>query len=70
MVKENPTWGTPRIHDEILKLGFQVSESTISRYLLRLSPSDRKRKLWATFLRNHRDVITTTDFFSVSALTA
>jgi putative transposase len=70
MVKENPTWGAPRIHGEILKLGFQVSESTISRYLLRLSPSDRKRKLWATFPRNHRDVIAATDFFTVSTLTA
>ena len=58
MVKENPTWGAPRIHGELLKLGLQISERTVSRYTHRLVPSDQKRKLWATFLRNHRDVIT------------
>ena len=69
MVKENPTWGAPRIHGELLKLGFQVSERTVSRYLRRLSPADQKRKLWATFLRNHREVITAMDFFTVPTLT-
>ncbi len=69
MVKENPTWGAPRIHGELLKLGFQISERTVSRYIRRLSPSDQKRKLWATFLRNHRDVITAMDFFTVPTLT-
>jgi transposase InsO family protein len=69
MVKENPTWGAPRIHGELLKLGFHVSERTISRYLRRLSPSDEKRKLWAAFLRNHREVITAMDFFTVPTLT-
>ena len=69
MVKENPAWGAPRIHGELLKLGFQVSERTVSRYLHRLSPSDQKRKLWATFLRNHREVITAMDFFTVPTLT-
>ena len=69
MVKENPTWGAPRIHGELLKLGFQVSERTVSRYLRRLSPSDQKGKLWAAFLRNHREVIAAMDFFSGEALT-
>jgi len=69
MVKENPTWGAPRIHGELLKLGFHVSERTVSRYLRRMSPSDQKRKLWAAFLRNHRDVITAMDFFTVPTLT-
>ena len=69
MVKENPTWGAPRIHGELLKLGFQVSERTVSRYLHRLSPSDEKRKLWATFLRNHREVIAAMDFFTVPTIT-
>ena len=49
MTKENPTWGAPRIHGELLKLGFHVSERTVSRYLRRLSPSDQKRKLWLRF---------------------
>lgn len=69
MAKENPTWGAPRIHGELLKLGFQVSERTVSRYLHRLSPSNQKRKLWATFLHNHREIITAMDFFTVPTLT-
>jgi len=38
MVQENPSWGAPRIHGEILKLGFEVSERSVSRYIKRLSP--------------------------------
>jgi transposase InsO family protein len=41
----------------------------VSRYLRRLSPSDRARKLWATFLRNHREVIAAMDFFTVPTIT-
>ena len=69
MVKENPTWGAPRIHGELIKLGFQVSERTVSRYLRRLPPSDQARKLWATFLRNHREAIAAMDFFTVPTIT-
>jgi putative transposase len=69
MVKENPSWGAPRIHGELLKLGFEVSERTVSRYLRRVSPPEQVRKLWGTFLRNHREVITAMDFFTVPTLT-
>ena len=69
MVKENSTWGAPRIHGELLKLGFDVSERTVSRYMRRLSPREQVRKLWATFLRNHREVITAMDFFTVPTFT-
>jgi len=69
MVEENATWGAPRIHGELLKLGFEVSERSVSRYPYRLSPSDQARKLWATFLRNHREVIAAIDFFTVPTLT-
>lgn len=69
MVEENATWGAPRIHGELLKLGFDVSERTVSRYIRRLSPPTQARKLWATFLRNHREVITAMDFFTVPTLT-
>jgi hypothetical protein len=31
MSKENPLWGAPRIHDELLKLGFEIAESTVSK---------------------------------------
>jgi putative transposase len=69
MVRENPTWGAPRIHGELLKLGLEISERTVSRYIKRLSPSDQTRNLWATFLRNHREVIAAMNFFTVPTLT-
>src|SRR5260370_19730755 len=69
MVTENPTWGAPRIHGELLMLGFDVSERTISRLMLRdpRDPEPRKRSL--AFLRNHREVIAAMDFFAVPTLT-
>ena len=69
ITEENPTWGAPRIHGELLKLGFEISERTVSRYVHRVSPSDKTRKLWAAFLRNHREVITAMDFFTVPTRT-
>ena len=69
MVKENPTWGAPRIHGELLKLGFDVPERTISRYIRRLSPSDQSQKLWTAFLQNHRELIAAMDFFSLPTVT-
>jgi hypothetical protein len=51
MATENRLWGTPRIHGELLKLGFTVSERTVSRYLPhRLTTPSRT---WRTFLANH-----------------
>ncbi len=69
MIKENTTWGAPRIHGELLKLGFDISERTVSRYIRRISPSGQSKKAWATFLQNHREVITAMDFFTVPTLT-
>jgi putative transposase len=69
MANENPSWCAPRIHGELLKLGLDVSERTVSRYLRRRSPSNDARKLWSAFLRNHRDVIAAMDFFTVPTLT-
>jgi transposase InsO family protein len=69
MTKENPTWGAPRIHGELLKLGFEISESTVSRYLAqRSSPRDSGQR-WLTFLRNHREAIAAMDFFTVPTAT-
>src|SRR5215472_11158543 len=50
MSRENPLWGAPRIHGELLKLGFEIAESTVSKYMVRRSgpPS----QTWRTFLRN------------------
>ena len=66
---ENPTWGAPRIHAELLKLGFDVSERTISRYLCKRSPGRHTRQSWKTFLDNHREVIAAMDFFTVPTAT-
>ena len=51
MATENCLWGAPRIHGELLKLGFTVSERTVSRYL-RDRPT-RRSQTWRTFLANH-----------------
>jgi hypothetical protein len=70
LVEENAGWGAPRVHGELLKLGFEVSERIVTRYHRRLYPREQARKLWAAFLRNHRDVIVAMDFFTVPALTS
>ncbi len=61
-------WGAPRIHGELAKLGFVVSESTVSRHMPR-HPSDPDQvKRWVAFLRNHKDVIAAMDFFAVPSV--
>jgi hypothetical protein len=50
MVRENFLWGAPRIHGELLMLGFTVSQATVSRYLP--APSRRPTQSWRTFVRN------------------
>jgi putative transposase len=62
MAAENPTWGAPRIHGELLKLGFKVSEPTVSRWLQRAPRNHDLCKRWLTFLRNHCDAIAAMDF--------
>ncbi len=69
MVAENPAWGAPHIHGELLMLGFDVSETTISRWLRRAPTNPELAKRWLTFLRNHREVIAAMDFFTVPTLT-
>jgi putative transposase len=58
-------WGAPRIHGELLMLGFDVSERTISRYLHGLHRQPEARQSWLTFLHNHREVIAAMDLFVV-----
>ena len=67
MSTENPLWGAPRIHGELLKLGFQIAESTVSKYMIRRRgpPS----QTWRTFLRNHADAIAAIDLCLVPTLT-
>ena len=69
MASENPTWGAPKIHGELLKLGFDISERTVSRYLARLTRRVDPLKHWLTFLKNHREVIAAMDFFTVPTAT-
>jgi transposase InsO family protein len=69
MVAENPTWGAPRIHGELLKLGFDLSEPTVSRWVRRAPRPPDLSKRWLTFLRNHREAIAAMDFFTVPTLT-
>jgi putative transposase len=56
----NPRWGAPRIHGELLKLGFELSQATVAKYMVRrrMPPS----QTWHTFLRNHAKDIVASDF--------
>ena len=69
MASENPTWGAPRIHGELLKLGFDLSEPTVSRWLRRAPRTPDPAQRWLTFLRNHREAIAAMDFFTMPTLT-
>jgi len=66
MSKENPLWGAPRIHGELLKLGFEIAESTVSKYLIRHRGPPSQN--WRTFLRNHADAIAGIDLCVVPPL--
>ncbi len=69
MVAENPTWGAPRIHGELLLLGFDVSERSISRWMRRAPRDLEPARRWLAFLRNHREAIAAMDFFTVPTVT-
>jgi hypothetical protein len=69
MVAENSTWGAPRIHGELLKLGFDISERTVSRWVKRAQRNPDPARRWLAFLRNHREAIAAMDFFTVPTLT-
>src|ERR1700738_5076638 len=66
MSVENPLWGAPRIHGELLKLGFEVAQSSFAKYMVkrRGSPSQG----WRTFLRNHAPDIAAIDLFVVPTI--
>jgi len=66
MSRENPLWGDPRIHGELLMLGIEVAESTVGRYMVRgrRPPSQG----WKTFLRNHIGGIASLDLFVVRTI--
>jgi transposase InsO family protein len=66
MSVENPLWGAPRIHGELLKLGFEVAQSSVAKYMVkRRGPPSQG---WWTFLRNHAPDIAAMDLFVVPTL--
>ena len=67
MATENPKWGAPRIHGELLKLGFDISESTVQRYMPKKGKRDNVQN-WMTFLKNHSKDIISIDFLTVPTI--
>ncbi len=66
MNRENPLWGAPRIQGELLKLGFEVAQSTVAKYMIgRLGPPSQG---WRTFLRTHAPDIAAIDMFVVPTI--
>src|SRR3954447_2996780 len=63
---ENPLWGAPKIHGELLKLGIEVAQSTVSIYMV--PRRDRPLQTWKTFLRNHAEGIASIDLFVVPTI--
>ena len=66
MSRENPIWGAPRIHGELLKLGIDIGETSVSKYMMR-----RRRppsQTWKTFLANHVTSMVSIDFFTVPTI--
>jgi transposase InsO family protein len=63
MSTENQLWGAPRIHGELLKLGFSVAQSSVAKYMVkRRGPPGQE---WKTFLRNHAPDVAAMDLFVV-----
>jgi putative transposase len=67
MCHANPTWGAPRIHGELLKLGIAIAEATVGHYMVRRRPPPSQT--WRTFLTNHVSQLVSVDFFVVPTLT-
>jgi transposase InsO family protein len=67
MSRENALWGASRIHGELLMLGFQVAQSTVSKYMVR--GQNPPSQTWETFLQNHAEAIAAIDMCVVPTLT-
>jgi putative transposase len=66
MCRENTGWGAPRIHGELLKLGIDIGESSVSKYMLRSHKAPSQT--WRTFLENHLTQMVSIDFFTVPTI--
>jgi len=69
MAEMNVGWGAPRIHGELLKLGIQVSETTVQRYMPKKAAPPGSQQRWLTFLRNHTHESLAIDFAVVPTIT-
>ena len=67
MSRDNPLWGAPRIHSELLKLGIKISEASVAKYMIRNSKPPSQP--WRTFLNNHVSQLVSVDFFTVPTVT-
>ncbi len=67
MSRENPLWGASRIHGELLMLGFEIAQSTVSKYMARGQKPPSQS--WRTFLRNHAEAIAAIDMCVIPTLT-
>jgi len=68
LAHDNPLWGAPRVHGELLKLGFAVSQATVSRYMPR-RPRPWARPGWRAFIANHLSQTVAVDFLVVPTVT-
>jgi putative transposase len=66
MCRENPRWGAPRIHGKLLKLGIDIGESSVSKYMVRCRKPPSQT--WRTFLENHAKQLVSIDFFTVPTI--
>ena len=66
MCRENTGWGAPRIHDELLKLGIDIGETSVSQYMVRSCKPPSQT--WRTFLGNHLTQMVSIDFFTVPTI--
>jgi hypothetical protein len=66
MCRENPSWGAPRIHGELLKLGIDIGETSVSKYMVRCRKPPSQT--WRTFLENHLQQLVSIDFFTVPTI--
>jgi transposase InsO family protein len=66
MSRENPLWGAPRLHGELLKLGIDLGETSVGKYLVRRRKPPSQT--WRTFLENHVKTMVSVDFFTVPTI--
>jgi putative transposase len=66
MSRENPLWGAPRIHGELVKLGIDIGETSVGKYMVRVRKPPSQT--WRTFLENHVESMASVDFFTVPTI--